>query len=1080
MNRVFRWLLLILNFAYSGIILPVTGQSLQYNLPDMYQGRILSWNTLNGMSQSVVNCITQDSLGYVWVGTQDGLNRFDGAHFSIYKYKSDNPYSLSSNIINCLLVDPLGGVIVGTENGICRYNPKFKLFQRLFFQQQPSKRLNITALMLDLNGILWMGTSDGQVFEYLIKTNSFKKITLSNVPDDLKNTAVTSICNDNHGKIWITAKSGLYFIENMHVSSFHNCSIGNSNPYSNLFLASSFNRSSTFLLGTFGDGILSFDTLNKTFARVADLSKFIDIEFGNGIVNSILEDQNQNIWLGTDNGLVVMRKNGTLPQVILPDSKQGLASKNIRSLFQDNEGNIWIGTWNGLSMYPKQNLPFYTVPVYENDKRKLLNNSVLAILVDSKNRIWIGTDNQGLACFDQISGKISHFSTTNSKIHSNNIMALAEDCLGNIWIGTWGAGFAILNPQNNKFDFLLNTTQKPNLLSDNIIYKMNSTKNGLLYVATEHGMDVINPRKKEVLTNSSRLKTISNKCKTLFIDESENVWIGGDFGIKKYQPSTNELSDFYTSIPISNVHALFCTRHTLWAGTLGDGLCKIDMESGLTTVFNENKGLSNTAIHSIIGDGDNYLWMSTNNGLCSFNIQTNSFANYYSSDGIQGNEFNSGAAFKDKNGMAFFGGTSGITLFNLSNFNNIVTEKPKLFIHSVFYDGKEESKKYEMGFAKMLKASYEIKTITIDFEVAKNYKSKPFLYSWKLHGFDDSWSVPSPNGSITFTNLSPGSYLLQLHTVSADNPNISGDYAMTIFIEAPFWMKWSFWILVVVGIVVGFFIFQKRNLYRIEQKNKDLEEKIAQRTEKLRIATEIAESKSQELEEENKMKTRFFSIIAHDIKNPIWGINQISESLIQNLNHQLPDEYNHKMAQINHASKNLGSLLENLLTWASAQSGRIIYEPQPVNVFSMVDDVVDFYEGFSTAKKIEVENLIHPELFVMVDKHSMLVVFQNLISNAIKFSFPSSVVMVSSLYTETTVEISVTDCGVGIDETKLNSLFDITVLHKTSGTQNEQGTGLGLLLCKEFAEKNNGTIQVSSKLKQGTTFTVVLPRTSLN
>jgi ligand-binding sensor domain-containing protein/signal transduction histidine kinase len=1079
MRRASFFLIILLNLSLFVGLKSAFGKNNLYNLPDMYQGRILSWNTQSGMSQSVVNCIAQDSLGYIWVGTQDGLNRFDGTHFTIFKYQADNSYSLSSNSINCLLVDPYGGVISGTENGICRYDPRSKYFLRLFFQQQPTKRINVTALMLEKNGTLWFGTLEGAVYKYQLKTNSYRKYILTTPNLDAKNTSVTAIFRDGYGKIWITAKSGLFLIEKKKMVNLRNQTDNDQSYYSNLFVSSAFTSNGTLLLGSFGDGILALDTADKAYSRAIDLSKYIHIEFGNGIVNSVLADRDQNIWLGTDNGLVVMRKNAESPQVILPDSKQGLASKNIRSLFQDKEGNIWIGTWNGLNMYPKRNLPFYTVPVYENDKNKLINNSVLAILVDSKNRIWIGTDNQGLACFDQKSGKITHFSTANSKIHSNNIMTLTEDDLGNIWVGTWGAGFAIFNPQNDKFDFLLNTPEKPDLLSDNIIYKVRKAKNGLLYVATEHGIDVINPEKKEVLTHHAKLNTISDKIKALYIDDFEDVWIGGDFGIKKYRPSKNTLSDFYTNVPITNVQTLFYTHQTLWAGTVGDGLYKIDVKSGLTTNYNEKEGLSNTAVHSIIRDNNNCLWMSTNNGLCSFNLQNNTFSNFYNADGIQGDEFNSGAAFKDQNGVLFFCGTSGITFFNPSDFSKIKIDMPTLFVRSVFYDGNEESVNKELSYAKTLKANYSTKTITVDFEVANNYKNKPFLFSWKLHGFSDSWSVPSKTGSVTFTNLSPGSYLLEVRTVNADNPNISATYSLSIFIEAPFWMKWSFWIVVIVGAVAAFFIVQKRSIYRIEQKNKALEEKIASRTEKLKIATEIAESKSRELEEENKMKSRFFSIIAHDIKNPIWGISQISETVISNLSNQRLEECQNKMTQINNASKNLGSLLENLLTWASAQSGRIIYQPEVVNVYSLVDDVVDFYEGFSMAKKIEIKNNIDPELFVLVDKHSMQVVFQNLISNAIKFSFPESTVAITSKATETTVEISITDNGVGIDATKLNTLFDITALYKTSGTQNEQGTGLGLLLCKEFVQKNAGSIHVSSMPKQGTTFRITLPKTSI-
>ncbi len=424
----------------------------------------------------------------------------------------------------------------------------------------------------------------------------------------------------------------------------------------------------------------------------------------------------------------------------------------------------------------------------------------------------------------------------------------------------------------------------------------------------------------------------------------------------------------------------------------------------------------------------------------------------------------------------FFGGIGGFTFLNPRDFAKQKKVKPTLFIQRIKYDGVDAYPDLETAFAQLINTSYQTKSIAIDFGVLLNVKAIPYNYSWKLKGFSNEWSVPSKNGAITFTNLSPGDYTLEVRVSEPNNKEPLSDYTLKISIEAPFWMKWSFWIVVLVALGTALFIVQKRRIYLIEQKNRELEEKIAQRTEKLKIATELAESKSQELEEENKMKTRFFSIIAHDIKNPLWGINQISETLVKNLNNQIPEEYHDKMKQINNASKNLGSLLENLLTWASAQSGRIHYQQQIVNVFSLVDDVVDFYEGFSSAKKIEIINQIDAELFVKVDKHSMQVVFQNLISNAIKFSFPSTSVLINSKETETTIEISITDTGVGIDDVKLQTLFDITTLRKTSGTQNEQGTGLGLLLCKEFVGKNEGTIQVSSIPNRGTIFMISLPK----
>ncbi len=268
--------------------------------------------------------------------------------------------------------------------------------------------------------------------------------------------------------------------------------------------------------------------------------------------------------------MLLKRKGVNEPEIFHPDNKQGLSSKNIRSLFQDRAGNIWIGTWNGLSMLPKQNVPLYTVPVFDNVESKFVHNSVLAILVDSKNRVWIGTDNQGVASFDINTGETRNYNTRNSKISSNNIMSLTEDISGKIWIGTWGVGFSILDTQSGKFDYLLNTVEKPNLLSENIIQSVISAKNGLFFVATEHGVDMINPLTKEVLTKKTALKSLKIKCNQLTFDVFGTLWIGCETGIYRYQPSENILLEFKPSMPVTKVRSLLCKNKILWVGTRGD------------------------------------------------------------------------------------------------------------------------------------------------------------------------------------------------------------------------------------------------------------------------------------------------------------------------------------------------------------------------------------------------------------------------------------------------------------------------------------------------------------------------------
>lgn len=1057
----------------------VCGQVKMVHIPDMYQGRILSWNSVKGLSQSSTSAVVEDPLGFIWVGTQDGLNRFDGSKFTVYKHEFNNEKSLSGNTINCLLVDPFGGILVGTDNGVSRYDLRKKSFSRLLYSRQPMSKINVTTLAVDSSGLLWVGTSRSFFYSFNPISN---KIFKYHVParSNWSEPFITSIYCNRDRSIWLSTKNGIYLFKKHHYYLVNNTANLIDSAYANMIVGVAKYDENNFLIATFGDGIYQFDVKTLKFSRFIDLKKYVNIEFGNGIVNCLLVDDAKNVWMGTDNGLLVKKKGVDEPILYHPDGKQGLESKNIRSLSQDKAGNIWIGTWNGLSLFLKQNIPFYTVPVFENSTTKFLSNSILAVLVDSKNRLWVGTDNQGVACCDLTTGKSSHYNTSNSKIGSNNIMTLTEDMRGNIWIGTWGVGFSIFNPEKNQFQSLLNTTQNPHIISDNIIHGVAKSNNGFFYVATEKGVDVINSFTLKVMTNYTALKLIKHKCNVATVDISGVLWIGSDVGVDKYIPKTDELTGIKTSVPITKVRSILYHNKSLWIGTLGDGLFDVDPKSGNSIRYDERAGLPNNVVYSIMADNNDRIWMSTNSGVSCLSLASRTFKNYFDVDGLQGNEFNSGASFTDNNGFMFFGGISGLSFFNPNEIFKLSPKKPEVFIANILFDGKDAYPNTEISFAQSINLSYATKQLVIDFSVMQNNKSIPYIYSWKLNGFSDEWSVPSKSGSVTFTNLTPGDYLLD---VMVDNPNGGGEknyYKLKISIDAPFWMKWSFWIVVITGFGASVFVFQKRRIYRIERKNKALEEKIAQRTEKLKIATEIAETKSLELESENKMKTRFFSIIAHDIKNPLWGINQMSDAFLKNDSNSNPNEVQDKMMQINNASKHLGSLLENLLTWSSAQSGRISYRPQPVNIYTLVDDVVDFYEGFLIAKNVNIKNRIDAGLFVMADKQSLQVAIQNLISNAIKFSFPSSEVSVDAKEYEFTVEISIADSGVGMDAEKLRNLFDITTLRKTSGTQNEQGTGLGLLLCKEFIAKNGGTISVSSVINRGTTFFISLPKTNVD
>jgi signal transduction histidine kinase len=517
----------------------------------------------------------------------------------------------------------------------------------------------------------------------------------------------------------------------------------------------------------------------------------------------------------------------------------------------------------------------------------------------------------------------------------------------------------------------------------------------------------------------------------------------------------------------------------MWIGTIGAGLNKLDGKTDQFTVYRVADGLPHNIIQGILFDKDENLWISTNNGLSKFNQKQKQFTNYGFSDGLQSAEYTKTSCLKTKDGMMLFGGVNG---FNAFYPENII---PNQFIPNVvFTDFKLFSKPIAIGERinkrvilpksiselKELKLSYNENFISFEFTALDYYCPEKNRYSFKMEGFDDDWRfTDARNRTATYTNLNPGTYTFRVKASNNEGVWNETGAAIKITIFPPWWQTWWFRIisfLTLTSLLVLFFF------YRVSALNKQkriLEIMVAERTTQLQNA-------NAELKELNATKDKFVSIIAHDILNPFNSILGFSELLITNFNYWDDDKKLKTVQVIFGSSRRLFDLLENLLAWSRSERGLLTIAPRKFELNEYVKNSISLFKFSASSKAIEIiENSFFEKIFVFSDPNIIHVIIRNLLSNAIKFTQTGGAVKIELKVVDNFAVVSVIDNGVGIPGENIDDLFKLNVPHTTMGTNEEKGTGLGLILVKDFVEKQGGELSIKSIVGEGSTFLFTIP-----
>jgi signal transduction histidine kinase/CheY-like chemotaxis protein/ligand-binding sensor domain-containing protein len=1056
--------------------------------------------TNDGLSQNTIFAILKDCKGFMWFATDEGLNKYDGYRFKVYKHDPENPGSISDNSVYNVMEDAAQNLWAVSPGGLDRFD---RIKETFIHYTSTDKGVVFRNIFQDSKKRIWLGSNKG--FCLFDKTNGTFKFyrNKDNDINSLSQNYVTKITEDNSGELWIGTRNGLNRFNpetEKFVRYFNDRS--NAKSIGSDFIKSVYKDSKgNIWIGTQGNGIALFNRTDNTFSNYKH-----DPDNKNSICHndilSFAEDREERLWIGTENGgISVFDYSKKLFVCYQYDENDpfSISGNSVYSLYKDDIGNMWAGTWSGgINFRPFFGNKFAHFKKIPNNNNSLDNNLVLSIGSDANNNIWIGTDGGGLNRFNPRTHSFMNYRNDKSipkSMYSDYVLSVSDYLPGVLALGFHRGGIDLFDINKQAFthyapgDMSAGRQTSPSV---NIVYKdrqnnlwagINDNDGLYSFDQKTNGFNVFFPYTKNEKNIGGG--SVFAMCDT----RAGQFWIGGNKGLYLFDRTSKQFTQYQhnpkNKQSLSN-DAIYSIMEdgagNLWLGTAG-GLNFFDSKTKTFTAYTEKNGLANNTVWSTQQDRHGNLWIATNKGLSKFNPRTKLFKNYTVNDGLQSFAFKARASYQAPDGEMFFGGVNGFNSFYPDSIkDNDFVPPVRLTDFQVFNKpveiGANTSLKESISEAREITLDYDQSVFTIEFAALNFNQPERNSYAYKLEGFDKDWINSGNKHSATYTNLNPGTYIFKVK--GSNNDGIWNDRgtAIKIIITPPFWLTWWFKALVLLGVLGGILAIYRYRMNIIKAQKENLEQKVEEQTWQLILSARDEKKARQEADNANKAKTVFLATMSHEIRTPMNGVIGMASLLNET---ELTSEQREYAKTISTCGEALLTVINDILDFSKIESGNMELEYRSFDLRTCIEEVLDVFAGKAGQLGLDLVYEIDHNVPAQIigDSLRLRQVLINLVSNAIKFTKQGEIfvgVYLAKPKPDGKIELrfDIRDTGIGIPADKMERLFKAFSQVDSSTSRKYGGTGLGLVISEKIIVLMGGGIGVTSKENEGTTFTFTI------
>ncbi|WP_211352210.1 hybrid sensor histidine kinase/response regulator transcription factor [Dinghuibacter silviterrae] len=1061
-----------------------------------------------GLSNSTIECIFQDSHGFIWLGTRDGLNRYDGNDMTVYRNRAGDNGSLSDDYVRCITEDAAHTLWIGTSNGLNRFDPSTQTFTRY-----PAGAIN--ALAADSSGGLWVGTDGGGLYyggKGLVRVPTF-------------GAHINALSLRPEGTLWIGSEVGLSRMgvggsamgaDGSAIGTGRSAmGAGGAPPRDEVIHATGAplppvlviraDASGDLWLGTAEDGVWVYHVpadagrqsadagkakasagkatadAGEATANAANLVRYrhedkTPSSLGGNMIKSILVDREGRAWVGCINGGLNLFEASTehfFHYQNDPLDASSLSQRTVSAIFEDNQGNLWVGTHRGgLNVYMPGAAKFRKYPSREGaaggtTADGLTNSDVRAFFEDAKGDIWIGTDGGGLNVWSRRANRWQAYRYNPydpKSLGSDAVLDVTEDKSGRRWVSTWEGGLNLFHPETGTFTRYLHREGDTTSISSNYVQKTFEDRKGRLWVGTYFGgLNLLDPGRGTFRRvrgdEAGETQVQGNNVVSLGEDAGGNLWAGtDDGGLNRCDLRTGRWSHYFTHEgKMPDIRVIFTDhRGRLWIGR--SGLFLYDAAKDTFSCYTDKAGLSHEFIKGIIEDGLGNFWISTGGGLTCFNPDTYAFTRYNRGDGLQGLEFEPGAYLETRAGEMLFGGTNGFNAF----FPRDIQRNP--YIPPVYITG------FQVGGQRVdakdtLRLGFRESTFSFTFTALNYSVPENNQYAYMLEGFDKDWHYVGNEHKANYTNLDPGTYVLRVKASNNDGVWNEQGARVLIVIAPPFWKTWWFAALVALAVTGGAYTY-----YRFKR------------------SLELAKLEEKKREEIHQVQLQFFTNISHELRTPLTLILGQVEKLYKM---EVSPTLTHYYASIRRNATRLMGLINELMDFRKLETGTLSLHVMPGRLDLFLDEIADEFKDWAAEKNIRFKVETGQAAPAWFDRQVLEKIVLNLLHNAFKYtdaggeitlkalpgldgftpSFAHELVLRSDRRAKRYQYIRVADTGIGISKESIAHLFER--YYRIS--ESHLGSGVGLAFVRSLTQLHKGDIFVYSERYKGTEIIVGIP-----